>query len=168
MELEQYVDKLRHDLAVAARAGGDEARELADRLTEPLEASIRLVLLEALSTAAADNTRDLAPGSVDLRLRGREPSFVVTPPPTDTWSDEPTPVATPTPTDGDEEANARINFRLPEHLKSRIEQAASQAGLSINSWLIRAATTAVSTDGQSQQQARRAPRGGDRLTGWVR
>jgi hypothetical protein len=168
MELEQYVDKLRHDLAVAARAGGDEARELADRLTEPLEASIRLVLLEALSTAAAEITRDLAPGSVDLRLRGREPSFVVTAPPTDTFVDEPAPVTAAAPADGDEEPNSRINFRLSEQLKSRIEQAASQAGLSINSWLIRAATAAVSTDSQSQQKPRRAPLGGERLTGWVR
>ncbi|MEV1246124.1 hypothetical protein [Nonomuraea sp. NPDC049750] len=83
MDLAPYVDNLRRELAVAAEAGGDDARALAERLTLPLESSTRLVLLEALSAAADEITRELAPGSVDVRLRGRDPSFVVTPPPTD-------------------------------------------------------------------------------------
>ena len=81
MNLEPYVSALQHDLAVAAEAGGPEARDLAERLTAPLDSAVRLALLDALSAAAGEITRDLAPGSVDLRLRGREPSFVVTPPP---------------------------------------------------------------------------------------
>src|SRR6266480_2930672 len=89
MDLTPYVSNLRHELAVAADAGGDDARALAERLTAPLESAVRLVLLDALSAAAAEITRDLAPGSVDLRLRGREPSFVVTPPPTDQWFEGP-------------------------------------------------------------------------------
>ena len=40
-----------------------------------------MTLLDALSAAADEITRDLAPGSVELRLRGRDPDFVVTPPP---------------------------------------------------------------------------------------
>ncbi|MEV0347388.1 hypothetical protein AB0H88_16625 [Nonomuraea sp. NPDC050680] len=83
MDLAPYVDNLRRELAVAAEAGGDDARALAERLTLPLESATRLVLLEALSAAADEITRELAPGSVDVRLRGRDPSFVVTPPPTD-------------------------------------------------------------------------------------
>ena len=83
MELEPYVSSLRQELAVAAAAGGDDAQALAERLTGPLEAAARLTLLEALSAAADEITRDLAPGSVHLRLRGREPGFVVTPPPSE-------------------------------------------------------------------------------------
>src|SRR5256886_8579685 len=106
MDLTSYVDNLRHELAVAAEAGGDDARALAERLTAPLDSAVRLVLLDALSAAAAEITRDLAPGSVDLRLRGREPSFVVTAP----WDDESVaPVAPPmappvAPGDGGDEA----------------------------------------------------------------
>jgi hypothetical protein len=81
MDLAQYVNDLQHQLEVAAEAGGEQARALAERLTAPLEAATRLVLLEALSVAASEITRDLAPGSVDVRLRGRDPEFVVTPPP---------------------------------------------------------------------------------------
>ena len=81
MDLTPYVNAVTEELAVAAEAGGPEARALAERLATPRESAIRLTLLDALSAAAAEITRDLAPGSVDLRLRGREPSFVVTSPP---------------------------------------------------------------------------------------
>ena len=62
-------------LAVAAAAGGPDAEALADRLTAPLDSAIRLALLEALSDAAEEITRELAPASVDVRLRGRDPKF---------------------------------------------------------------------------------------------
>src|SRR3954451_23938253 len=81
MDLTPYVDTLRTELAVAADAGGAEARALAERLTAPLESAARLTLLNALSAAMGEVTRDLAPGSVDVRLRGLDPEFVVTPPP---------------------------------------------------------------------------------------
>jgi hypothetical protein len=172
MDLTSYVDSLRRELAVAAEAGGEEARALAERLTAPLESGVRLALLDALSAAAAEITRDLAPGSVDLRLRGREPSFVVTPPPTDQSFDEPDPSVAgappPVSVDGEEGATARINFRLPEHLKTRVEEAAGRAGLSVNSWLVRAAAAALDSDDGGRRAERRAPLGGQRYTGWVR
>src|SRR3954452_19782557 len=79
MNLMPYVARLQRDLAVAAAAGGEDARELAERLAAPLEAATRLVLLDALSAAAGEITSELAPGSVDLRLRAGDPEFVVTP-----------------------------------------------------------------------------------------
>jgi hypothetical protein len=172
MDLAPYVDTLRRELATAAAAGGEEARALAERLTAPLESAVRLALLDVLSAAAGEITRDLAPGSVDLRLRGREPTFVVTAPPTEHWSEDAEvsgPSALPpVGSDGEESATARINFRLPEHLKSRIEEAAGQAGLSVNSWLVRAAAAALGPDDASRRPDRRAPQGGQRYTGWVR
>src|SRR4051795_4907876 len=62
MDLTPHVEQIRRQLAVAAEAGGEDARALADRLTAPLESAIRLTLLDALSTAADEITRDLAPG----------------------------------------------------------------------------------------------------------
>src|ERR1035437_3064398 len=150
MELAQYVDALRHELAVAAEAGGQDTRALAERLTAPLESAVRLALLDALSAAAGEITRDLAPGSVDLRLRGREPSFVVTPPSIDHLFEEPDASAARVPLrvspDGDAGAMARINLRLAEDLKGRVEDAARQAGLSVNAWLVRSAAAAVEAD----------------------
>jgi hypothetical protein len=164
MDLTQYVENLRRELAVAADAGGDEARALAERLTAPLESAVRLTLLEALSAAAGEITRELAPGSVDLRLRAGEPDFVVTPaPPDEPVTDAGPP---PAPPDADEGATARINLRLPEQLKAGIEQAAGRERLSVNAWLVRAAASALEHDGGLPRQ--RGGRIGEAYSGWVR
>ena len=85
MNLELYVENINRQLAIAAEAGGDEARALAERLVAPLEAAIRLTLQDALAAAVEEITTELAPGSVELRLRGRDPEFVVTVPVTTTF-----------------------------------------------------------------------------------
>jgi hypothetical protein len=159
MDLTTYVENLRHELAVAAHAGGDDARVLAERLTVPLESAVRLMLLEALSAAADEITRELAPGSVELRLRAGEPEFVVTPAP----ADEPAPAALPP--EGDEGATARINLRLPEQLKAGVEQAASRERMSVNAWLVRAAASALNENARPPQRGGRI---GQAYSGWVR
>ena len=166
MDLTPYVENLRRELAVAADAGGDEARALAERLSAPLESAIRLMLLDALSAAADEITRELAPGSVELRLRSGEPDFAVAPAPADEPI-EPAPddAASALP-DADEAATARINLRLPEQLKAGIEQAASRERLSVNSWLVRAAAAALASDDPRPRP--RAGRVGQGYTGWVR
>ena len=170
MDLTPYVDKLSAELAIAAEAGGEDARALAERLTAPLDSAVRLTLLEALSSAADEITADLAPGSVELRLRGREPSFVVTPPPADDFlvdSAPPAPGAPPPVVETDDGAMARINVRLPEQLKARIEEAAAREKVSVNIWLVRAAAAAL--DSTSAHQPASRPRiGGQQFTGWVR
>lgn len=171
MDLTPYVDALRRDLALAAEAGGDEARALAERLTAPLESAVRLALLDALSAAADEITRELAPGSVDLLLRGREPGFVVTPPPSDQHFEldfESTVDVPPSAPEAEDGGTSRINFRLPERLKERVEKAASQAGLSVNAWLVRAAAAALESGGRERGRTQRTTWGGQRYTGWVR
>ncbi len=162
MDLSPYVENLRRELAVAADAGGDEARALAERLTAPLDSATRLMLLDALSAAADDITRELAPGSVELRLRSGEPDFVVTPAPADDVSEQ----APPAPPETDEAATARINLRLPEQLKADIEQAAGRDRVSVNTWLVRAAAAAVAGGDHGPRQ--RGGRVGQSFTGWVR
>lgn len=176
---------LRHELAVAADAGGDDSRALAERLTTPLESAARLTLLSALSSAMAEITRDLAPGSVDVRLCGLDPEFVVIPPRTvpEPYADRagapeeapgggPAPVspapAPPAASDGEEGSTARINFRLPAHLKTRVEDAAGQEGLSANAWLVRAVAAALEPGGRGRPDARSHHRGRQGHTGWVR
>jgi hypothetical protein len=175
MELEPYVAALRQEFALAAEAAGDEATAVAERLIIPLESSARLALLEALSAAADEITRDLAPGSVHVRLRGREPQFVVTPAPVEPFAEAgpvplPSSAALPPAPEGDDGAMARINFRLAEHLKNRIEQAAERSGLSVNGWLVRAAAAALDADAAlgSAGVPRRVATGRQHFTGWVR
>src|SRR6476659_4578098 len=88
MDLERFVEPIRRQLLVSAEAGGDETRAVAERLTAPLDAAIRLAVQDALSAAADAITCELAPGSVEVRLRGRDLEFVVTPPSTGRSPDE--------------------------------------------------------------------------------
>ncbi|MEU1624974.1 hypothetical protein ABZ746_06440 [Streptomyces sp. NPDC020096] len=172
MDLSPYIDTLRRELAVAAEAGGEDARELAERLTAPLESATRLIMLNVLSAAMDEITRELAPGSVDVRLRGLDPDFVVTPPPADGGPMEA--AAAPVellkaqaPADGDEGGTARVNLRLPAHLKARAEEAASREGLSVNAWLVRAVSAAVEGGG-TPRTTERTRTIGQSFTGWVR
>ncbi|WP_370416027.1 hypothetical protein [Streptomyces fradiae] len=181
MDLTPYVEHLRHELAVAAEAGGEDARALAERLTAPLESAARLTLLNALSTASEEITRELAPGSVDVRLRGLDPEFVVSAPPMappvapSISAPAPAPASTPASAlaDADDGGTARINFRLPAHLKARVEDAAGQEGLSVNAWLVRAVATALDPGAAPRpaaplSAAPRAPRQGQTYQGWAR
>lgn len=166
MDITRYVDMLRRELAVVAAAGGEEAEALAERLTAPLESAMRLTLLDALSTAAAEITRDLAPGSVHVRLRGQEPDFVVAPAPVSVHAQT---VGSPAPAPldegpGDRGSMTRINLRLPDDLKSRVEAAAEREGLSVNAWLVRAATGALD---QGHGTGARSS-GAQHYKGWVR
>jgi hypothetical protein len=182
MNLSPYVDQLRRELVTAAEVGGEEARALAERLTAPLEASLRLALLSALSAAAEELTSQLAPGGVDVRLRGGDIGFVVTPPPP--ASDEragdtdfrapgpgsrPASEAPPAGPDAEDGGTSRITLRLPEHLKTRVEDSAGREGVSVNTWLVRAVSRALEHGSAGGTSARR--RGGwagQQYSGWVR
>ena len=184
MDLSLHVENLHRQLAVVAEVGGDDARALVERLVAPLDAAIRLTLQDVLASAAEEITCELAPGSVELRLRGRDPEFVVTPPPVDRSVDdlpegclytEPrgrpvtaTGVAAPGSAEADEGAMSRINLRMPDQLKARLEQAAGSEGLSVNSWLVRAATAALERTDVGPRRRARAPQGAQRYTGWAR
>ncbi|MFI0357082.1 toxin-antitoxin system HicB family antitoxin [Actinomadura sp. 9N407] len=187
MDLMPYVENLRRQLAVAAEAGGPDARALAERLSSALEAATRLTLLEALSAAADEITSDLAPGSVDVRLRGGDPEFVVTPPqtapspggadggragggaetalPAGTSPAGAPPAGLPSVEDG---GTARMTLRLPEHLKVRVEEAAGLQGISVNAWLVRAISGAFEPGAGVRATDRQQPQSGRSYTGWVR
>ncbi len=177
MDLTSYVSNLGREFATLAEAGGDEARALVERLTGPLDSAIRMTLLDALSAAADEITRDLAPGSVELRLRGRDPNFVVTSPPAEPLelaADDAAATRGGAPESGlliaEDGPAARINVRLPEQLKTAVEEAAAKEGRSVNAWLVRAATAALQ---RSDREQRPEPGGSgkrakQRFTGWVR
>lgn len=165
MDLTPYISRLQRELAVAAAAGGPDAQELAERLTAPLESATRLVLLEALATAAGEITLELDGASVDVRLRGVDPELVVTSDVRTTRDVTMTPPV-PAPTEAEDESaggTARFSLRLPERLKPRLEEAAERAGLSVNAWLVRAIGTALET-GDGRPGTGSSRRGG----GWVR
>ncbi len=171
------MERLRDRLSLVAEGEREEEVRAAQRLIATLDDSVRLMLLDVLAAAAADITRELAPGSVELRLRGSEPEFVVTTP-----APAPAPASASARDGGDsgpadeapgsdtapgEGALARINLRLPEQLKARVEQAAEHEGLSINAWLVRA-VGAVVERGRSRAGDSDTGRSVQRYTGWGR
>ena len=173
MDLTTYVSNLGREFATLAEANGEEARALVERLTGSLESAIRMTLLEALSAASDEITSDLAPGSVELRLRGRDPQFVVSVPERPATTGQHTEEfgaaegIAPISEDG---PSSRINVRLPEALKAAIEEAAAKEGRSVNAWLVRAASTSLQrADRESRPQPpANTTRTTQRLTGWVR
>jgi hypothetical protein len=183
MELSPYVENLRSSLAAAGNAAAEEVRDAAERLSYAVEPSLRLTLIEVLGDAAAEVTSQLDGVVVDVRLRGGTPELVVeddrmnagfpdsppSPPVPPVSPEPPVPPAPPMPPDPDE-GTSRVSLRLPDTLKTRVEDAAAAAGQSVNSWLVRA--IAAQLDGPTTTPGSWAPpapgRVGRRVTGWVR
>lgn len=171
MDLTTYVNNLGREFATLAEAGGPEARALVERLTGSLESAIRMTLLDALSAAADEITSDLAPGSVQLRLQGRDPHFVVALPPAEpAAAGQPAAPAGTEPVFAEDGPAARINVRMPETLKTAVEEAAAREGRSVNAWLVRAATAGLQQPGREPRPEPRGTgsRAQQRFTGWVR
>jgi hypothetical protein len=166
VELSQFVARLQRELLAVAEVGGPAAREQAERLVAPLDSAVRLMVIELLAEAFDTITREISPGSVHLRLRGREPDIVVTPPPRGSLPSAEPPDARPPSgaADSDELTDgpmSRINFRPPEVLKGRIEEAAARERLSVNAWLVRVCSAAVEARPTPSPTAR------NHVTGWV-
>lgn len=162
MELGQYVNDLQRQLVDAAENGTESTRAVAERLAAGLDASVRIVLLDVLSAAAGEITRDLVPGSVDVRLRGREVEFVVSQPAPEADAEE-RPAASVA---FDDSSTSRTTLRLPDALKARVDEAAAADGLSVNTWLVRAVAAALQP--KQRRSAQRTLRTGDNFAGWAR
>jgi hypothetical protein len=164
MDLTPFIDQLRRDLAAAADTGTDAVRTAAGHLAAALDPAARIVLLDAL-VSAADELTSGSDVVVDVRLRGREVELALqhtAPPPP---PEPPTPPGPPVPPSDFDEGTSRVSLRLPETLKSRAEEAAASDGMSLNTWLVRAAVLAL--DGGIAAAMGVARRRGNRLSGWA-
>src|SRR5579862_797367 len=107
MDLNEYTEMLRREVASVTKFGGEELAQTAEMLADALESSVRLTLLEVLSNAAAEITTRLDGAVIDVRLSGGEPEFVVTTPP----SEQPDEPAGPAPDDVSDDMT-RITLRV--------------------------------------------------------
>jgi hypothetical protein len=149
MQMHTFLESLQSDLAAIAAVGDDATAAAADRLIQALRASAGLRLLDALSEAALEVSGQLPSGHVEVRLAGQDPALI--------YVEE----ARESPPAGEDEATARITLRLPEGLKASVEAAAAREGVSVNTWLVRALSRAVSSG------TPRAQRSGKRLRGYA-
>jgi hypothetical protein len=163
MELNEYTEMLRREVASVTKFGGEELARTAEMLADALDSSVRLTLLEVLSAAAAEITTRLDDAVVDVRLSGGEPEFVVTTAPGEPAGEPPA----PEPGDVSDDMT-RITLRLSGPLKAKVDAAATAAGLSVNSWLVRAVSNALDAPGGGSPRPRRGPGIGSRYTGYAR
>jgi hypothetical protein len=126
MQLSTHIEALLSDLTAAGSLGDEAVAQAAERLSEALQASARLRLLDLLSEAMLEISDQLPSGHVEIRLAGQEPSLVYV---------EERDAAEPA--TADDVMTARITLRLPEGLKAAIDAAAAREGLSANTWLVR-------------------------------
>jgi hypothetical protein len=153
MQVGTHVRDIQQDLAAAAALGDDATAEAARRLSQALESSLQLRLLDVLTEVALDVSGQLPAGHVEVRLAGRDPELVFV----DEQADAAGAVSAP----GDE-LSARITLRLPEKLKTAVEAAADREGVSTNTWIVRALARAL-----EPRTRRSARRGGNRLRGFA-
>ena len=147
MELSPYIESVRAGVVNASSLADEQTQHVAQRLGTAIESSTRLALIQALSDAAGTISAELAPSSVELRMVGQDPEFVVS---LQTAEAEPT-LLMPEPESASEETAeaedepvARITLRLPQSVKARVDEVASSEGISTNAWLIRAVMDALS------------------------
>jgi hypothetical protein len=126
MQLSVHIEALLADLQAAGSLGDEAVAQAAQRLSEALQASARLRLLDLLSEATLEISDQLPSGHVEIRLAGQEPSLVYV-------EERQEAEAAP----ADDGMTARITLRLPEPLKAAIDAAAAREGLSANTWLVK-------------------------------
>jgi hypothetical protein len=152
MDLSPYIDSVRAGVANASSLADEHTQQVAERLGAAIDSSTRLALIQALSDAAGSISAEIAPSSVELRIVGQDPEFVVS---IQTSQSEPTllmpepepaseEAAEPPMTEAEDEPVARITLRLPQSVKTRVDEMASADGISTNAWLIRAIMDALS------------------------
>ena len=149
MDLSPYIQTVRDGVSSAAALADDHTREVAERLGGSIESATRLALIAALSDATSTISAELAPSSVEVRMVGQEPELVVSVAPGES---EPTVLRAPTAAkpadedvliDVDDEPVARISLRLPQSVKTKVDEVAAADGISTNAWLTRAVMDAL-------------------------
>ncbi len=148
MQLTAHIDALLADLAMTAELGDENVALAAERLSEALRGSARLRLLDLLSEVTLEISGQLPAGHLEVRLVGQEPSLV--------YVEERQQEEFGTTDDG---MAARISLRLPDTLKTAIDDAAAKEGISANAWLVRELKRAVHRGSH--------PKVGNRLTGFA-
>ena len=169
MNLTSYVTQVRAGVTQAAALADDHTRQVAERLGGAIDASTRLALIQALSDAAGTISAELAPSSVEVRMVGQDPEFVVS---VHTVESEPTllipepepaepaPTADETAPDTDDEPIARISLRLPQSVKARVDEKAAADQISTNAWLLRAVMDALAEPAPMPPMPPRPPAAG--------
>lgn len=147
MNLDSYVARLRDDLTAAAALGDDRTRDTAAALAAAVEPATRLLLLSALTEFAGEVSSVLESRTVKVRLEGTEVGVDIarTTASAAGAEDKNTTTAEDISAAFDDATGdiSRVTLRLMDQIKSKAEEAASQNGVSLNSWVSQAVQGAL-------------------------
>lgn len=175
MDLTPYVDAVRRDLVQAAALGDDATRRIAAALAAAVEPSIRLAMMSALAQMAGEITGALQSSSdatVDVRLEGDDVRVSVSHPVDHGLATDRGPGAPDAESSWGQAMKdagselSRTTVRLFQDLKNQAETAASDQGVSLNTYISRAVSDSVK-GGDKGKQSRR-PDSGRSTSGWIR
>jgi hypothetical protein len=140
MNTEAIATKLEDHLVAQGRlAGSDSAVEqVIDVLVSGLGPAIKQAALDLAEQAAAEVGAQLTTGHIDVVVSDGEPSLVVR-------SD------VSEPSFSTDDLEARMTVRLPTNLKSALEEAADDAGDSVNSFVLKTLATGTSRSRKGQR-----------------
>jgi len=164
MQVQPYVSQVQSQLSAAAALGDDTTRATASALAAAAEPAVRLAVLGAVSSAADEITSALldSPGAPAVSVRIDRDDLRI-----EVHVCEAVEPVVDDPAAGPDEADptARISLRLSDALKGQIEAAARADAVSVNGWILRAASLALS--GAARGRGRSAgTAAGHRVTGW--
>ena len=143
MNLSAAVEALQEDLSKLAELGDDAVTKAASRLVDAMVGPTTMRLLDLLGEAAGELGDQLPAGRVEVRISGRDAELV--------YVEDAVTLAE---AELGDDQSARISLRLPEQLKTRIEQAAAREGVSTNTWIVRALSRGASTGRPAQSHKR--------------
>lgn len=192
MDLTPYTQNLRDDLLTAASVGDEDSRRAAALLASAIEPAASLAIMNALSDLAAEVTGALQDTTVELRLDGRDVRVSVTQHQTtdtrdpgfnDSYYRGRTAAGSDDPDGGPSAEDlrramqdaggelSRTTVRLFNELKSQAERAASEQGVSLNTYISRAVSdsvrSAVPNKGNHKGRGPGGPSGRN-VTGYIR
>jgi hypothetical protein len=197
MDLTPYIDSLRRDLLQAAALGDENTQRTAAALAGAVEPSARLALMNALSDLAAEITGALDGTTVEVKLDGKDVRIAIERHDHDDPDDiDETafggraqsylkarlsggdgPVDPDDPQQAADWAQAmkeagselsRTTVRLFNDLKTQAESAASDQGMSLNTYISRAVADSVkSVKGGKGGNRHGKGRSGRTVTGWI-
>ena len=140
MNTRAIVANLEEQLIAQGRLAGDDPKieQTVDALVAGLGPALRQAVLELAEQAAAEVGAQLTVGRVEVVLSDGEPTLLV--------RGEETGQAFTA-----EELEARMTIRLPSNLKAALEEAADDAGDSMNSFVIKALASGASRGRKSRR-----------------
>ncbi|NLE81277.1 MAG: toxin-antitoxin system HicB family antitoxin [Rhodococcus sp.] len=148
MELNKYTDRLTADISAAAALGDEKTQQTAHALASAMTPAVRLLLLSALTDFADEVSNTLGDKKISVRLDHDQVVLDISDVLSATMDD-----STGSRGDATDDARAafddlsgdvsRVTLRLVEQMKERAEEAASQNGVSLNSWVAQAVQGAL-------------------------